>query len=36
MAGKILIAPKYEDIEGPLIFLAGPIQGAWQWQDREI
>ncbi|MEK6899750.1 MAG: nucleoside 2-deoxyribosyltransferase domain-containing protein [Nanoarchaeota archaeon] len=36
MTGKILIAPEYEAIEGPLIFLAGPIQGAYRWQDDAI
>lgn len=37
MAGKIIIAPTYlEKIEGPLIFLAGPIQGARRWQDLAI
>ncbi len=36
MAGKLLIAPSYEPIEGPLVFLAGPIQGAARWQDKAI
>ena len=36
MKGKVLIAPTYEDIEGPLIFLAGPIQGGYEWQDQSI
>ncbi len=36
MAGKILIAPQYESIDGPLIFLAGPIQGAPDWQSKAI
>lgn len=37
MDNKIIIAPTYlEKIEGPLIFLAGPIQGASRWQDLAI
>ena len=32
----LLVAPRYESIEGPLIFLAGPIQGAPPWQDDAI
>lgn len=34
--GKTLIAPEYGDVPGPLIFLAGPIQGAADWQKRAI
>jgi len=34
--GKILIAPNREEIEGPLIFLGGPIQGAPDWQSHAI
>ena len=34
--GKILIPPEYKDISGPLIFLAGPIQGALNWQGEAI
>lgn len=26
--------PSYDTIEGPLVFLAGPIQGARAWQDE--
>ena len=33
MPGKILIAPEYADLNGSLVFLAGPIQGAPWWQD---
>lgn len=34
---RILIAPIYiKDIDAPLIFLAGPIQGAYRWQDTAI
>lgn len=36
MIGKLLLPPKYEQIDGPLIFLAGPIQGATRWQDTAI
>ena len=34
---KVLIAPTYiKNIDAPLIFLAGPIQGAYRWQDQAI
>jgi len=33
---KILRAPEYEIITNPLIFLAGPIQGAPDWQAEAI
>lgn len=36
MAGRILIPPNYADVVGPLIFLAGPIQGAPPWQTEAI
>ncbi len=36
MPGKIIIAPEYVDVEGPLIFLAGPIQGAPLWQESAM
>ena len=36
MTGKILIAPEYKTIYGPLIFLAGPIQGAYVWHEQAI
>ena len=36
MSGKILIAPEYHEIVGPLVFLAGPIQGALDWQAQAI
>ena len=32
----ILLPPTYQDITGPVIFLAGPIQGAPLWQDQAI
>jgi len=34
--GKIIFPPKYEKVEGPLIFIAGPIQGAMNWQKLAI
>lgn len=34
--GKIIIAPHKETVEGPLIFLAGPIHGAPDWQSEAI
>ncbi|HIH24857.1 TPA: hypothetical protein HA251_07530 [Candidatus Woesearchaeota archaeon] len=37
MTGKVLIPPAYdESLQGPLIFLVGPIQGARRWQDDAI
>ncbi len=32
MTGRLIVSPEYVDIEGLLIFLAGPIQGADDWQ----
>lgn len=32
----ILTAPDYQSIEGTLVFLAGPIQGAEDWQRTAI
>lgn len=34
--GKLITAPNYDKFEGPVIFLAGPIQGARRWQDDAI
>lgn len=36
MTGKVIVAPAYEAVDGALVFLAGPIQGAPRWQDRAI
>ena len=36
MKGKVIIAANYVDIEGSIIFLAGPIQGTYFWQDQAI
>ena len=36
MAGITFDAPERHDITGPLIFLAGPIQGAPLWQEEAI
>ena len=33
---QVLIVPSYQDIDGPLIFLAGPVQGAPDWQQVAI
>ncbi|MBI5153108.1 MAG: hypothetical protein HZA36_01475 [Parcubacteria group bacterium] len=33
---EILLPPNYKDIKGPLIFLAGPIQDAPDWQHQAI
>jgi hypothetical protein len=32
VTGRILHSPQSAEIDGPLIFLAGPIQGARDWQ----
>lgn len=34
--GKIIIPPKHCDVTGPLIFLAGPVQGSERWQEKAI
>lgn len=34
--GKIIISPSRLQVDGPLIFLAGPIQGAPDWQSDAI
>lgn len=37
MNKKLILPPNYlKKIDGPLIFLAGPIQGAWDWQEKAI
>ncbi len=36
MNGQIILPPNYVDINGPLIFLAGPIQGNSGWQQEAI
>jgi hypothetical protein len=36
MSGQILLPPVVLDVTGPLIFLAGPIQGAPDWQGEAI
>jgi hypothetical protein len=33
---KAIIPPAYAHVEGPLVFLAGPIQGAPDWQAEAI
>lgn len=30
----LLLPPSYQSLVGPLVFLAGPIQGARPWQDE--
>jgi len=34
--GEIIIPPRYVEIEGAIIFLAGPIQGGPDWQKEAI
>ena len=34
--GKVILPPHIEEVEGLVIFLAGPIQGAQFWQDEAI
>ncbi|MAH47605.1 hypothetical protein CMI37_17420 [Candidatus Pacearchaeota archaeon] len=36
MNSKVLLPPHYENIQGPLIFLGGPIQGAPYWHNNAI
>ena len=33
---RVIEAPNYAAVDGPLIFLAGPIQGAYHWQNEAI
>jgi hypothetical protein len=33
---KIIIAPHYVEVSGPIIYLAGPMQGAADWQSEAI
>ncbi len=33
---NVIIPPFFPDVEGKIIFLAGPIQGAAGWQERAI
>lgn len=34
--GQILLPPSYEDVHDQLLFLAGPIKGARDWQSEAI
>lgn len=34
--GEVIRPPAYQDLRGPLIFLAGPIQGAPDWHAETI
>ncbi|MBU3913770.1 MAG: nucleoside 2-deoxyribosyltransferase domain-containing protein [Nanoarchaeota archaeon] len=34
--GRVILPPNYPDFDGPLIFLAGPIQGAPNWHNLSI
>lgn len=36
MSGQLITPPTYLEVSGPLIFLAGPIQGAPLWQTEAI
>jgi hypothetical protein len=36
MQGIIILPPDYQDFSGKLVFLAGPIQGAPDWQAEAI
>ncbi len=36
MGGKVIVVPEYIEVSGPIVFLAGPIQGAPDWQTRAI
>jgi hypothetical protein len=34
--GKIIIAPHYVEVSSPIIYLAGPMEGAVDWQSEAI
>lgn len=34
--GEIIIPPRYVEVDGSVIFLAGPIRGAIDWQGKAI
>jgi len=34
--GEVIIPPRYVEVSGPLIFLAGPIRGTADWQSEAI
>ncbi len=34
--GQVLYPPTHQEVEGPVVFLAGPIQGAPDWQKNAI
>jgi hypothetical protein len=36
MSGLLVAPPNYLELTGPLVFLAGPIQGAADWQAEAI
>ena len=36
MPGQLIVAPQYVNVEGPVLFLAGPIQGSKDWQRSAI
>jgi len=36
MPGVLILPPHFVEVEGPLVFLAGPIQGAAAWQRQAI
>lgn len=33
---RVLLPPDYQQVTGPLLFLAGPIKGAADWQSQAI
>jgi hypothetical protein len=34
--GKLILPPEIVEIDAPLIFLAGPVQGAKNWQEEVV
>lgn len=36
MVGKIIQAPDFIEVDGPMIFLGGPIRGTYRWHDDAI
>ncbi len=36
MNDKLILVPEHKEVDGPIIFLAGPIQGTENWQSKAI
>lgn len=33
---ELFLPPHYKETDSPTLFLAGPIEGAWDWQTEAI